>query len=66
MHIDVTRISQWEWLLAIIGAVFLVYRFVRLLFRPKAPPQELPRFNFKDYKRRQQQQDPDSTGAKID
>ncbi|GAB7079944.1 hypothetical protein [Megalodesulfovibrio paquesii] len=65
MMIDVSRISYWEWALAGIALVFLIVSIWRLCVRKKRHDEQiLHHFNMKEYKRRQLQQDPDSTGSR--
>ncbi len=63
LPIDMDRISDWEWALAGVAVIFLLVSLWRLLARRKRQdPQVLHHFSVREYKRRQQQQDPDSTG----
>lgn len=65
MMIDFSRIRFWEWALAGIAVVFLLVSIWRLCARRKRHDiQVLHHFNMKEYKRRQQQQDPESTGLR--
>lgn len=65
MIIEIDRISNWEWALAGAALLFLVVSIWRFLRRRKRnEPQILHSFNLKEYRRRQQQQDPDSTGLR--
>ncbi|MCA1945803.1 MAG: hypothetical protein LDL30_11060 [Desulfovibrio sp.] len=65
MMINFTRISAWEWALAGVAVLFLLVSLWRLWIRRKRnDTQVLHHFNMKEFKRRQQQQDPDSTGLR--
>jgi len=65
MMLNFARISFWEWALAGVAVLFLLVSIWRLWLRRKRnDTQVLHHFNMKEFKRRQQQQDPDSTGLR--